>query len=316
MLALLGVSSLYTVTSPVDSWVTFSPASLVLPFLLWLTARGRPAFGIAGAFVASAAVLLSITFGVGRFGDASVAITERITGAYAAMTVVTLYTLILTALFTERRRSEAALMRAEEHQRMLVGELNHRVKNVLTTIAAVARRTQNTSHSVADFRAKLAGRIQSMAATHELISGRGWKGISVRELVQRELAPYMAKNNTDLHGPDLTLSPDAGRTVSMVLHELTTNAAKYGALSTDGGRVSVRWGRVRSGNVDTCVWIEWQETGGPVTKTPQRSGYGAAVIRNLVPYELNGTVDLVFASEGLRCAINIPVTEVSSSTRD
>jgi two-component sensor histidine kinase/integral membrane sensor domain MASE1 len=311
VLALLSLASLYTVTSPPNSWVTFSPSALVLPFLLWLTARCRPSFGIAGAFVASAAVFLAVTFGVGRFGDASVAITERIRGAYAAMTVVTLCTLTLTALFTERRRNEAEIERAEEHQRMLVAELDHRVKNVLATVAAVASRTLTASLSATDFAAKLAGRIKSMAATHELISRREWNAISVRELVQRELAPYMARKNTDLHGPDLTLGPDAGQAVSMVLHELATNAAKHGALSTDKGRVSVRWNRARD-----ALRIEWQESGGPAVHPPREPGYGTEIIRNLVPYELGGTVDLVFASEGLRCAINIPVTDASSSDRD
>jgi two-component sensor histidine kinase/integral membrane sensor domain MASE1 len=309
VLALLGLASLYTVTSPADSWVTFSPSALVLPFLLWLAARCRPAFAIAGAFVASAAVLLAITFGVGRFGDASVAIAERITGAQAAMTVVTLFTLVLTAMFTERQRNEAELRQAEERQRLLVTELDHRVKNALATVAAVASRTQNASLSAADFAAKLAGRIQSMAATHELISRGEWKGISVRELVQRELAPYMGKSNTELHGSDLTLSPDAAQAASMVLHELATNAAKHGALSTDDGRVSVRWSRAQT--VNACLRIEWQESGGPSVQSLSEPGYGTEVIRNLVPYQLGGTVELAFASEGLRCAINIPGAEVS-----
>jgi PAS domain-containing protein len=106
------------VSHPAGSWVSFSPGALVLPFLLWLTARCRPAFAIAGAFVASAAVLFGTTFGIGRFGDASIAIAERVKGAQAAMTMVTLYTLILTALFAERRRNEAALKESERRFRL------------------------------------------------------------------------------------------------------------------------------------------------------------------------------------------------------
>jgi PAS domain S-box-containing protein len=206
-----------------------------------------------------------------------------------------------------------ARRRAEENQRMLIAELDHRVKNVLATVSAVASRTQDASLSGADFAAKLAGRIQSMAATHELLSYRQWKGISVRELVRVELAPYMTKENTDLMGPELTLSPEAGQAVSMVLHELATNAAKYGALSTDDGRVSVQWNRARNGDADACFCIAWQETGGPTVQTPQRSGYGTEVIGNLIPYELGGTVDLVFARAGVRCDVTIPVTELSNS---
>lgn len=207
---------------------------------------------------------------------------------------------------TERKR-------ADEHQRMLVAELDHRVKNVLATVSAVASRTQDAGVPPAEFVATLAGRIQSMAATHELLSCRQWKGISVRELVRRELAPYMTGSNTDLDGPELTLSPEAGQTLSMVLHELTTNAAKHGALSTEDGRVSVRWSRVRNGNADACLCIEWQETGGPAVQIPQRSSYGTEVIRNLIPYELGGWVDLVFPCEGVRCVVNIPATQLSHS---
>jgi two-component sensor histidine kinase len=146
-----------------------------------------------------------------------------------------------------------------------------------------------------------------MAATHELLSCRQWQGISVRELVRRELAPYMTGSNTDLDGPDLTLRPEVGQAVSMVLHELTTNAAKHGALSSDGGRVSVRWFLTDNGQARDSVCVEWQEAGGPVVRTPERSGYGMEVIRGLVPYELDGAVDLTFAPGGARCVLTVPV---------
>jgi PAS domain S-box-containing protein len=204
---------------------------------------------------------------------------------------------------TERKR-------AEEHQRLLAAELDHRVKNILATVSAVASRTQDASLSQEQFAATLAGRIQSMAATHELLSGRQWKGVSLRELVRRELAPYMTGNNTDINGPELTVSPEAAQTVSMVLHELTTNAAKHGALSTEDGRVSVRWSR-RNGQVG----IEWHEIGGPAVATPERSGYGTDVIRDLIPYELGGTVELSFAYEGVRCVLSIPTAELNGDNR-
>ena len=208
-----------------------------------------------------------------------------------------------------------ARRRAEEHQRMLVAELDHRVKNVLATVSAVASRTQESAAAPAEFVATLAGRIQSMAATHELLSCRQWQGISVRELVRRELAPYMTGSNTDLDGPELTLRPEAGQAVSMVLHELTTNAAKHGALSTDDGRVSVRWFLTANGQARDRVCIEWQEAGGPAVRAPERSGYGMEVIRGLVPYELDGTVDLTFAPAGARCVLTVPVAAPGGSTQ-
>ena len=101
----------------------------------------------------------------------------------------------------------------------------------------------------------------------------------------------------------------------MVLHELTTNAAKHGALSASSGHVSVRWYRVLNGNADARVRLEWRETGGPAVRTPRKSGYGMEVIRDLIPYELAGTVDLEFASEGVRCDFSIPGAEPNGGNR-
>jgi PAS domain S-box-containing protein len=204
---------------------------------------------------------------------------------------------------TERKR-------AEEHQRMLVAELDHRVKNVLATVSAVASRTQVAGLSGADFAAALAGRIQSLAATHELLSGRQWKGVSIPELARRVLAPYMTGHNAELSGPELTLSPEAAQAVSMVLHELATNAAKHGALSTDEGLVSVSWYRAMNGGPDARVCIVWQEACGPLVPAPQRSSYGMEVIRELIPYQLDGSVDLAFEPAGVRCEIAFPATEL------
>jgi two-component sensor histidine kinase len=123
----------------------------------------------------------------------------------------------------------------------------------------------------------------------------------------------MTGSNTDLDGPEITLRPEAGQALSMVLHELTTNAAKHGALSNDDGRVSVRWSLAANGQSHDRVRIEWQEACGPPVCTPQRCGYGMEVIRGLVPYELDGTVDLEFAPEGVRCTLTFPAAAVGGS---
>lgn len=205
----------------------------------------------------------------------------------------------LTRDITERKA-------LEEDKNLLIAELDHRVKNVLATVSAVASRTQETSRSMADFVTALDGRIKSMATTHELLSYRRWHGIPLAELVQRELAPYATDSNTQVEGPDVILSAEAGLAIAMVLHELATNAAKFGALSATGGRVCVRWSHKRNGHAHGLLAIHWEECRGPNVVPQTRSGYGTSVIRDLIPYELGGTVDLAHAPRGVRCRLEIP----------
>jgi PAS domain S-box-containing protein len=559
VLGLLVLTSMFILSHPATSWVSFSPGALVLPILLWLAARCHPTLTIAGAFVVSSAVICATIFGLGRFGDATIPVLERVKGAQVAATMVTAYTLVLGALFTERRQREMALtmalngaklgafsadlanghlecdlrtarmhghnvppatvkesrrfvhrddlacidaalvkargsagvwnaeyrvmhppscshagetrwvavesslicdsqgipkrllgvtrditrqkqaeqalaernmqlslaakaarvgsyaydpdtdamhidagyaalhglpegtaettrsewrarahpedlirveeMRshafrdrwdeydieyrivrsggevrwiesrsfisyaaggrpdrvvgvniditerklAEDQQRVLVSELDHRVKNVLATVSAVAAQTLDASPSMEHFVAALDGRIRSMAATHELLSQRHWEGISLVELIQREFSPYANGNNTKIDGPEVMLTADAGQAMAMVFHELVTNAAKHGALSARKGSVSVGWHWLPNGKAHDRLVIEWQETGGPVVDAPSKSGYGTSVIGELIPHELGGTVDFALTTEGARCKFEIPVKWLNSS---
>ena len=200
---------------------------------------------------------------------------------------------------TERKR-------VEEQQRTLLAELDHRVKNALSTVSAVVSHTWQGSRSVADFVAALDGRIRSMATTQELLSSHRWHGVSLTELVRRELAPYATRNNAEINGPDILLKPEAGQAMATVLHELATNAAKYGALSTKEGRVSIRWDRHLNGHPRCHLVFEWQEIGGPPVVALGKSSYGTSTIRDLIPYEFGGTVDLVLAPEGVQCRLELP----------
>jgi PAS domain S-box-containing protein len=200
---------------------------------------------------------------------------------------------------TERKR-------VEEQQRTLLAELDHRVKNALATVSAVVSNTWQGSRSVAEFVAALDGRIRSMATTHDLLSSQRWHGVSLKELVRRELAPYATRDNTEINGPGILLKPEMGQAMAMVLHELATNAAKYGALSTKNGRVSIRWCQHLNGHSRSYLVFDWQEIGGPPIVSLGKSGYGTSTIRNLIPYEFGGTVDLVLAPEGVRCRVELP----------
>jgi two-component sensor histidine kinase len=206
---------------------------------------------------------------------------------------------------TERKRTE-------EHQRVLVAELDHRVKNVLATVSAIISRTQEGNQVAADFAAALDGRIRSMSSTHELLSQGRWRGIRLLELVQRELAPFATSDNIEIAGPDTVLGAEAAQIMAMVLHELVTNAAKYGALSTPTGRVRVGWCWRANGAPHARLLIEWQEIGGPCVPARNQSGYGTSVIRELLPYELGGKVELRFAGNGVNCTLEIPAEWVAS----
>src|SRR5262249_42232348 len=230
--------------------------------------------------------------------DGSVMWVREVARAVQVCTGQQTVVLIVCEEITERKR-------AEEQQSMLVAELDHRVKNVLASVAVVAKRTSERSGSTRDFIEALDHRLQSMAEAHSLLSRNRWQGVSLVDLVSQELAPYTTAGNTIVEGPHVGLTAAATQALAMVLHELTTNAAKYGALSTPQGRVSVRWDRPSNGGVATRFRLVWLEERGPVVKAPAQPGYGTSVIRDLIPYELGGSVDLDFSAGGVRCPIEI-----------
>jgi two-component sensor histidine kinase len=220
----------------------------------------------------------------------SLAWTRLLWRSAVAVGIITAFSM-LTVFSARQAKKEAALM----------GELEHRVKNTLTVVATVIERAREDTKSIDEFLSSLRARIQSMAATQDLLSqGRG-RGVSVVDLVRAELRPFAAGTNTIVDGPPVHLLPAASHALAMVIHELATNAAKYGALSQPGGRVSVRWRHSPA----RALRIEWKETGGPEVTAPAREGYGSSVIRELLAYELGGRVDLIFEADGVRCTIEL-----------
>jgi PAS domain S-box-containing protein len=207
----------------------------------------------------------------------------------------------LTLDITEKKR-------AEERQNALMVELDHRVKNVLARVAGVAISTRTASSSMDEFVRTLNGRIQ-MASAHSLLSQSRWHGVSLPDIVRNQLAPYATDANMTISGANVMLSAAQTQALAMVLHELVTNAAKYGALSTPGGRVLVSWDRQRNENAAESLIIVWQERGGPPIAAPIRSGFGTSLIRDLIPHELGATVDFVFAPDGVCCKITIPLEQ-------
>jgi two-component system CheB/CheR fusion protein len=196
--------------------------------------------------------------------------------------------------------------RAEEQTSLLLGELDHRVKNILSIMSAVIAQTLKTSPSPEAFAAAMESRITAIARAHSLLTDGGCGAASLRDLVATELAPYdRAGANISVIGPSVALTPKAGLAMAMAIHELASNAAKYGALSLPGGRVAVTWSF--DDNANRMLGFTWLETGGPpITRPPSRRGFGTTLIERTLAHEFDATVERRFLPTGLRCSIDIP----------
>jgi PAS domain S-box-containing protein len=190
---------------------------------------------------------------------------------------------------------------AEERQELLTREVDHRAKNALAVVQSIVRLTRATT--IENYVEAVEGRIFALARAHLLLSESRWRGADLGRLVTEELAPYRTHETDKIarKGPDVTLEPATAQAVAVALHELSTNAAKYGALSVKSGRVALSW-ELRTG---TLV-LKWVESGGPPVKAPASHGYGSKVIRAVIERQLGGRAILDWRPEGLRCILLVP----------
>jgi two-component system CheB/CheR fusion protein len=198
---------------------------------------------------------------------------------------------------------------AEAQQQFLLGELQHRVKNILATVVSLGTRMARGQSSVEEFRGAFLDRLLAMGRTHDLLTAGAWSGTSVRSLVEAALGPYVTTGKGDVvvDGPAISLAAGPATTLGMVFHELATNASKYGALSKVGGHVEISWRLLETEQAGgQRLGLSWTESGGPPVEASSRSGFGTAFITRSVEYELGGRASLDFAPEGLRCTIEFP----------
>ncbi|HZW11406.1 MAG TPA: chemotaxis protein CheB [Phycisphaerales bacterium] len=200
------------------------------------------------------------------------------------------------------------LKRHEEQMRFVMAELNHRVKNTLAVVEAIAEQTfRHATHPEA-FMVSFSERLRSLSKAHHLLTRSEWTGAWLEDLVRIELESRVQRpEQLRLDGPALMIRPDAAMALHMVIHELSTNAAKYGALSSSAGRVSVRWTLEPTDDGEMLV-IGWAEDGGPPCEPPTRSGFGTKVLERTVSYQLEGGFTTEYRPEGMRCTIRIPWT--------
>ena len=199
--------------------------------------------------------------------------------------------------------------RAEERQQLLVRELHHRVKNTLATVQAIAGSTARSVDTMDEFRARFSDRLISMGRTHTLITENAWQGAGLRDLLRLELDPYDdgSGERIKLDGSHVYLPPDTALALGLGFHELTTNAAKHGALSALGGKVTVGWHTQLEGNGET-LRLKWTETDGPPVSPPTRRGFGSQLLQRVLGTQVNGTVRIDHDPAGLRVEIELPLT--------
>jgi PAS domain S-box-containing protein len=201
---------------------------------------------------------------------------------------------------------------AEQHQKVLLAELQHRVRNTLAVIRSIARRTAETSETVQDYAMHFDGRLDAFARVQAAVTRDPTAGIDLATAVAEELLTCAAREGEQfsLSGPDVRLQPKAAETFSLAIHELATNSVKYGALVNPNGHVTVAW-CLEDKAGDQRLRIEWTETGVPVLSgAPRRSGFGTELLTQTVPYQLRGTTTLTFKPGGLQCTIELPAKGV------
>lgn len=194
--------------------------------------------------------------------------------------------------------------RALHHQRRLLAELDHRVKNTLATIVALAERSGDDAVDLDHFRGRFIGRVRAIARTHEGLARSNWEPMNVGDVVAMTLAPFGNGGSDHLlaSGDTATLAASKVAPLTMVLHELATNAAKYGAWSQKGGQVAVAWTHTS----DATLRLSWRESGGPALSARPAPGYGLRLIEGIIGHQLGGSTDLEFRGDGLVCTLHIP----------
>ncbi len=196
---------------------------------------------------------------------------------------------------TERKQREQRIA-------LLAREVDHRSKNLLALVQAMVHLTQ--ADSVGELKASIQGRLQALAGAHALLAQSRWEGVDLCGLVAEELSPYCQDDDprAEIDGPTVVLEPITAQSIAVALHELTTNAVKYGALSVPTGRLHVAWWHPNEGG----LVLRWVETGGPAVKPPTRRGFGTAVVGRMIRDQLKGEVQMDWREEGLVCEIGVP----------
>jgi PAS domain S-box-containing protein len=202
----------------------------------------------------------------------------------------------------------------EQHIRVLMTEVNHRSKNLLAVTQAIARQTVSTSATAAEFEQKFSARLLGLSTSQDLLTNEKWRGVRMEALVRSQMAHYSGLDGGRIRiaGPDVLLNSPATQAIGMALHELSTNAAKYGALSNEVGHIAIGW-RFKSSDEEPWLEMDWIERDGPRMQEPRTRGFGSVVIDKMLSQRLNGIVLLAFDAEGLSWRLSVPLKNIEAT---
>jgi two-component sensor histidine kinase/CheY-like chemotaxis protein len=197
---------------------------------------------------------------------------------------------------------------AQERQELMIAELNHRVRNILSLVRGLVAQSKDAHMNTEEFASVLGGRIQALARAHDQITNLNWAPVALKSLVESEAGAYLGSRagRISLGGPDVALDPKAFATLALVVHEMMTNSAKYGALADSTGQVDVSWQL----DASSSLIIEWKESGGPPVKPPARRGFGTTIIERSIPFDLNGDAQLRFDLLGVQARFVVPANYI------
>ncbi|MFC4172985.1 sensor histidine kinase [Microvirga sp. GCM10011540] len=217
----------------------------------------------------------------------------------------------VTGIFVEGHDVTERTM-AMRHQHLLLNELNHRVKNTLATVQSITAQTLRTSALEVEVRNRIDSRLVALSDAHNLLTDHNWEGTTLNRVVEMALRPHRndREERIEINGPEVHLSSKTALAIAMALHELATNAIKYGALSNDCGTVSLHW-QVEQAEGEHRLHMVWSEQGGPSVMPPSRKGFGSRLIERGLAAELGGTVRLSYPPSGVVCVIDTPLPKIS-----
>ena len=206
---------------------------------------------------------------------------------------------------------------AEDHVQFLMHELSHRSKNLLAVIQSISRRTARTTTTIEEFESRFEKRLQGLAASHDVLVRNSWQGAPLGDLLRQQLMPFMdiQSSRVELTGPEIVVTAEATQAIGLAIHELATNAIKYGSLSVPEGKIKISWVFDSELLASRGLLLKWVEYGGPRVAPPSRNGFGHLVIREMIERSLNAKVTLEFAARGLEWSVSIPAASLVTEAR-